>query len=83
MWKAITMAAALGALILTSAPAGAQQVLSPYRDQQFTMISRLFDAELGELKNGTGMGLARAAGLDGCIRDRGTCSTPSPAAISR
>ena len=65
MWRAITISAALGALILAWAPVGAQQALSPYRDQQFTMVRGLTDAELGELKNGTGMGLARAAELNG------------------
>jgi len=65
MWRAITITAALVGLTLTSAPAGAQQVLSPYRDQQFTKIRGLTDAEVGELKSGTGMGLARAAELNG------------------
>jgi hypothetical protein len=65
MWRAITVTVALAGLTLASAPAGAQQVLSPYRDQQFNKIKGLTDAEIGELKDGTGMGLARAAELNG------------------
>ncbi len=69
MWSEIAITAAIIAALLgltiASAPAGAQQVLSPYRDQQFTKIRGLTDAEVGELKSGTGMGLARAAELNG------------------
>ncbi|OLB98631.1 MAG: hypothetical protein AUH30_07350 [Candidatus Rokubacteria bacterium 13_1_40CM_68_15] len=65
MWSAIAIIAALLGLTIASAPAGAQQVLSPYRDQQFSKTRGRSDAEVGELRNGTGMGLARAAELNG------------------
>ena len=65
MWRALTITATLLGLTLASAPADAQQVLSPYRDQQFTKIRGLTEAEVGELERGAGMGLARAAELNG------------------
>lgn len=65
MWRTIAITAALLGLTFASAPAGAQPVLSPYRDQRFTTIRGLTDAEVGDLKSGTGMGFARAAELNG------------------
>lgn len=46
-------------------PAGAQSIVSPYRDQQSTEVKGLSDAEVAELRDGKGMGLARAAELNG------------------
>ena len=62
--RAIT-AALVGLAFAAAAPAGAQEAPSPYRDQQFTEIRGLTDAELAELRSGHGMGLARAAELNG------------------
>src|SRR2546425_1041852 len=47
MWSAIAIIAALLGLTIASAPAGAQQVLSPYRDQQFSKTRGRSDAEAG------------------------------------
>lgn len=47
------------------APPSAPAMPSPYRDQQFTEIKGLTDAEVRDLRNGAGMGFARAAELNG------------------
>ncbi len=61
-----TLAPAALALLLAGAPpASAQSTPSPYRDQQSTEIRGLSDAEVAELREGKGMGLARAAELNG------------------
>lgn len=60
---------ALAALVLVlavAAPVAAQQTLtSPYREQQTSEIRGLSEKEIRELREGMGMGLARAAELNG------------------
>ena len=47
-------------------PAAAENVLtSPYREQTSTEIRGLTEQEISELREGRGMGLARAAELNG------------------
>jgi hypothetical protein len=49
-----------------AAPSAAQDALtSPYRDQTATEIRGLTEKEISELREGRGMGLARAAELNG------------------
>src|SRR5438876_9483573 len=49
-----------------AAPSAAQDALtSPYRGQTFTEIRGLTEKEISELRQGRGMGLARAAELNG------------------
>jgi hypothetical protein len=48
------------------APSAAEETLtSPYRDQTLTEIRGLTEKEISELREGRGMGLARAAELNG------------------
>jgi hypothetical protein len=44
---------------------GQPPVVSPYRDQQFTRLRGMTDREVDDLREGRGMGLARAAELNG------------------
>lgn len=56
----------LAAVLLLGAPALAQdQLTSPYRHQAGTGFRGLNDGEVSELRAGAGMGLARAAELNG------------------
>jgi hypothetical protein len=53
-------------VLLIVAPVAADDVLtSPYRGQTFTEIRGLTEKEISELRQGRGMGLARAAELNG------------------
>jgi hypothetical protein len=53
-------------VLLIAAPLAADDELtSPYRVQTFTEIRGLTDKEISELRQGRGMGLARAAELNG------------------
>lgn len=58
---------AVAALVLLAvAPLGAQEALtSPYREEQTSEIRGLSEKEIRELRDGLGMGLARAAELNG------------------
>jgi hypothetical protein len=59
---ALVAAAALG----YAPPLPGQPTLaSPYRDQQFTRLRGMTDREANDLREGRGMGLARAAELNG------------------
>jgi hypothetical protein len=52
--------------VSVAAPVAAQQTLtSPYREEQASEIRGLTEKEIRELRNGQGMGLARAAELNG------------------
>jgi hypothetical protein len=53
-------------VLLTVAPVGAREALtSPYREEQTSEIRGLSEREIRELREGLGMGLARAAELNG------------------
>ncbi len=66
-----------GLIVLsTAAPAVADDVLtSPYRDQTSTEIRGLTEKEVSDQREGRGMGVARAAELNG-YPGLATCSTP-------
>ena len=54
------------ALVLAAAPVAAQETLrSPYREQQTSEIRGLSPKEIDDFREGRGMGLARAAELNG------------------
>ena len=61
--KSTTLASAIAVLAFTTALA--QHGQSPYRDQESNRIKSLSPAEIDQLLNGEGMGLAKAAELNG------------------
>lgn len=70
MVRSLSVAALFALFIALGAPAIAQQaaegtLTSPYREQQTSKIRGLSEKEIRELRDGLGMGLARAAELNG------------------